>query len=293
MTVRDYTYAAAGAVAPSVRAHLMLHVDAARERGRTGSRLGAGRAGDRADDRRGVLGEPAPRRGDGAEDFARVPDARGNGTSRSFSSVAIPLESAALTRLAAGGRAARHPPGRCATTEASCRCGGWSAPSRSTAASSRSPSRVCSSSSTIAARRRPSSSTWRCCRATQREGHRRARIEPSGLPVAADVAAGVRLAVDVGRDRQRAGAARRVDARARTRRRVARGAGREPMPGGNQSCIRLTYDVSPPFDELAMLAPGAGRRRQPARLARGAEPGGRRRCQPDRDRRRHGHDERL
>ena len=137
----------------------------ARARGER-SGLGPGRTGHRADDRRGVLGEPAPRRGDGAEDLARVPDARGGGDIRSCSSVAfrsIRQRSRACppwSSVPASILAWRYHGGELSGV------GDGPHDPEVLPASSKSPSRVCSSSSTIAARRRPSSSTLRCCRAT-------------------------------------------------------------------------------------------------------------------------------
>ena len=219
----DYTYAAAGAVAPSVLGHLTLHVDAARNRGETG--LGP------------VPDERAIARMIDAAFWASLRREEGMQPKISLAFLrrdeaayplvlerSIPLEAAALTRLAA----IVERPGMhlgVAYQGSELLVWGRSAPSRSTAASSRSPSRACSSSSITAARRRPSSSTWRCCRATGQGGRRR-RVEPAGLPVAADVAAGIRFAVDMGGQRQRAGAARGLDACAWPRRRDAGGAGR-------------------------------------------------------------------
>ena len=186
--------------------------------------VAAGRGRDRKHDRRGLLDQPAPRGRLCAAHLARVPVAGGSGSSADARPPAAALGRRPDARRAGGRTRRAFISASRRRTAASSRCGARRAAFPRCAWCWKSPRRACWSSSIIAATNRASTSTsrcskgirssWstsarRCCPTARRSCRRCWDSSPTST-------------LSVGRFGECAGAARRLDARDRPRRRAAR-----------------------------------------------------------------------
>ena len=180
----------------------------------------------------------------------------------------LPLDAGALVEGGAGGRARRHSPRRVARRRRRCRSG---APSRDdSAAVLRGRSRGAGAAGRQASSRRRSGQVRqrRGARRRSDQDRRRARVEPAGLPAAADLAARLRFAgVVAGSTRSTCSSSSRCRC-ARTAAAACCWSCRPASDAWRESIVRpIPYAVSPPFGELAELI--ARRRPAERRRARG------------------------
>ena len=280
-------YPAAHSVAPKVHAHFMRHTAEARTRGEQRARDDPRCRNHRSADRRGVLGEPAPRGKLRPEDLAGVPGAAEAALHPLMFERPLPLEPARAGARGAGRRARRAFIWASGATTATCRSGARRARSRRCASWSRWPRPDCSS---IKHHRGDEAGKFVNVAVLEGDQIKIVDEQASSLPDCPPLLTsllGIRFARLMGRLGQRAGAAGRVDARARPGRRRCSWSPPD-SDSWRESIVRpIPYAVVPAFAELAQLqrarrrtidADGCGRTRwQPRRRGDRRADGGRRR----------------